>query len=44
MIRCKHKEASNAALQRPGDNYIVRKLSIRDTLIPVRGKRLFGAS
>ncbi len=26
----------NAALQRPGDNYIVGKLSIRGLLIPVR--------
>src|SRR5438876_11233245 len=37
---CNIKEAYNAALQRPGDNYIRRKLSMRDTLIPVRCKRL----
>ena len=33
----------NVALQRPGDNCIVRKLSMRDMRIPVRCKRLLGA-
>jgi hypothetical protein len=34
-------EMPNAdALQRPADNCITRKLSMKDTLIPVRCKRL----
>jgi hypothetical protein len=33
-------KASNAGLQRPGDNYASGKLSMRDMLIPVRCKRL----
>jgi hypothetical protein len=37
-------QAPNAALQRPGDNGARGKLSMRDTLIPVRCKRLFGAA
>ncbi len=36
--------SSNVALQRPGDNCIMRKLSMRDTLIPVRCKRSLGAA
>jgi hypothetical protein len=36
------KKASNAALQRPGDNFAKDKLSMRSMLIPVRCKRLFG--
>jgi hypothetical protein len=34
----------NAALQRPEDNCASSKLSMKDTLISVRSKRLFGAS
>jgi hypothetical protein len=34
----------NAALQPPGDNCISGKLSMRDTLIPVRCKRLLGCA
>jgi hypothetical protein len=37
------RKKSNAALQRPGDNCISGKLSMRGTLIPVRCKRLLGA-
>jgi hypothetical protein len=34
----------NAALQRPGDNCITLKLSMKNALIPVRCKRLFGGA
>ncbi len=38
------REQHNAALQRPGDNCLMRKLSMRDPLIPVRCERLLGTA
>jgi hypothetical protein len=40
----RERKTHDAALQRPGDNYGSGKLSMRDMLIPVRCKRLFGGA